>query len=383
MMRFLIINGNVITPEAIVYDASVLCEDGIIMDIIPVAKPEILADKIIDAQQNYISPGFIDMHVHGGGGADVMDGSVEAIMKVARTHKKCGMTSFVPTTLTSSVEKIKKAVLSVEEAIQSGTDGARVLGIHLEGPFISMEYKGAQNPEYLILPTIENYHKITCGNTNVLRVSMAPENEGALELAEFLTSKGILVSVAHSNADYQTMVKAAKHGFSHITHMFNGMGGMKSPDYYCKAGVIESALLLDEYSTEVIGDGKHMPPEMIRLLYKCKGKDNMTLTTDAIRAANMPEGEYELGGLPVLVAGGVATLSDRTSFAGSVATSDCILRNAIWSVGFNLVEAVNMVSLNVAKQIGWDNRIGSIEKGKWADIIVFNHNIEVLHVFTR
>jgi N-acetylglucosamine-6-phosphate deacetylase len=383
MMKTLIINGKVITPEVIVNNASVLCENGIIKDIIPVAKPEILADKIIDAQQNYISPGFIDMHVHGGGGADIMDGSVEAVIKVARTHKKYGMTSFVPTTLTSSVEKIKKAVLSVEEVMQSGCDGARVLGIHLEGPFLSMEYKGAQNPKYLIRPTIENYQNISGGSINVLRVSMAPEIEGAFELSEYLIDKGILLSVAHSKSDYQTMEKAAKHGFSHVTHMFNGMGGRESPEYYCRAGVVESALLLDDYKAEVICDGRHVPPEMIKLLYKCKGKDNMTLTTDAMRAADMPEGEYEIGGLSVLVTDGVAMLSDKTSFAGSVATVDRLVRNAVQNVGFDLVETINMVSLNVAKQIGWGNRIGSIEKGKWADIIIFNHNIDVIHVITK
>lgn len=125
------------------------------------------------------------------------------------------------------------------------------------------------------------------------------------------------MSVAHSDADFRIMEKAVKHGFSHVTHMFNGMGGIKKPDYYCMAGVIESSLLLDDYKTEIISDGKHMPPEMLKLLYKCKGKDKMTLTTDAIRATEMPEGEYELGGLPVLVVDGVAMLADRTSF------SDC------------------------------------------------------------
>jgi N-acetylglucosamine-6-phosphate deacetylase len=382
-MKTLIINGNVITPSKIINNASVLCDNGIIIDVILDAKPGILVDKIIDAQKNYISPGFIDMHVHGGGGADIMDGSVEAVIKVAQTHIKYGMTSFVPTTLTSSVEKIKKAVSSVEEAMKTGYSGARILGIHLEGPFLSKAYCGAQNPAYLLCPTIENYLNMTGRSKNILRVSMAPENEGALEFAEYLSQEGILVSVAHSDADFRMMEIALKHGFSHVSHIFNGMGGIKSPDYYCKAGVIESSLLLDEYKTEIISDGKHMPPEMLKLLYKCKGKDNMTLITDAIRAADMPEGEYELGGLTILVTDGVAMLSDRTSFAGSVATADRLVRNAVHNAGFNLVEAVNMVSINVAKQIGWDSRVGSIEKGKWSDLIVFNQNIDILHVITR
>lgn len=382
-MKTLIINGRVITPEGIIHNASVLSENGLITDLLNDANPQIPADKVVDACGNYISPGFIDAHVHGGGGCDIMDGTVESVIKVAQTHYKHGMTSFAPTTLTSSKQKIKIAVKAVEQAMRTDYEGARILGIHLEGPFISMAFKGAQNPEYLIAPTIENYLEITGGSNKIIKVSMAPELAGAMELAKYLREKGIVVSVAHSDAGFHEMKQALDSGFSHITHMFNGMSGIKSPDYYCRAGVIESGLLLDEYTAEIIGDGKHMPPEMIRLLYKCKGKDNMLFTTDAICAADMPEGNYQLGGLDVLVTDDVAMLADRTSFAGSVATADRLVRNAYKNIGLPLCEAVNMVSLNTARHLGLDDKLGSIEIGKIADIIIFDENINVVNVIRQ
>lgn len=380
-MKTLIMNGNIITSDKIIKNASVLCENRKIIDIIPISKPEILADNIIDAKGSYISPGFIDTHIHGGGGCDVMNGTLESLETIASCHSKYGLTSFLPTTLTSSKENIKKAVNVVNEAMKIGIKGAKILGVHLEGPFIGLPFKGAQNPKYLLSPTIENYIDITNGLDIVKRVSMAPEIEGAFTLSNYLSKKGILVSVCHSDADYKCMEKAKDNGFSHITHMYNGMSGVKSPDYYCSAGVIESGLLLDDYSCEIICDGKHQPPEMIKLLYKCKGMDKMMLTTDATSPTTMPEGEYSLGGLPILVTDGVAMLADRTSFAGSVATANILVRNAYKNCGIPLIEAVNMLSLNVAKSINIDKEIGSIEVGKRADIILFDDNLTIEKVF--
>lgn len=376
-MRTVIYNGKVILRQTLIPFGGVTIDDGIISSVFS-GEPDSLENcRLIDAEGLFISPGFIDTHIHGGGGADVMDGTAEAVLHIAKIHEKYGLTAFVPTTLTASAGKISKACAAVREAQSIQRSGSTILGIHLEGPFISMTYKGAQNPEFLLDPSIENYLAITGGGENVLRVSMAPERNGSFVLSRYLANKKILCSVAHSQAGYKIMREASDNGFSHITHMFNGMSGLTSPDYYCQAGVIESALELDAYSAEVICDGCHMPPEMIRLLIKCKNQDQVMLTSDATCPTDMPPGIYDLGGLPVLVSDGVAMLTDRSSFAGSVATADRLVRNAVHSVGLSMVSAVNMLSYNVAKSIGMEQKLGSLDVGFKADVLLFNENVDI------
>lgn len=377
MMRILIKNGKVILKDSIIDNGAVLVDNGRITDIIRSYETVPDTGDVIDAQGDYISPGFIDTHVHGAGGYDVMDGTNIALETIARTHLKHGMTSFLPTTLTNSKEKIQRAVRNVEEMMGKKYSGSKILGVHLEGPYFSMKYRGAQNPKYLAAPSPEHFNEITQGSEAIKRVSMAPELDGAMETSRYLKDQGICVSIAHSDADFKCVEEAAHNGFSHITHMYNGMSFISSPDYYCKTGVAEAGLLLDSLSAEIIADGKHMPPELIKLLYKCKGADHMLLTSDSTRPTDMPEGSYELGGLPVIVTDGVAMLADRSSFAGSVATTDRLVRVAYKQCGLKLYEAVKMVSLNHAKLIGMDRETGSIERGKVADIIIFDESINV------
>lgn len=380
-MRILIKNGNTILPDKILKNSAVLIENGRIKDILKDPDYEIETDETIDAQGNYISPGFIDTHVHGGGGYDVMDGTRESLETIAKTHLKYGMTSFLPTTLTNSKEKIQNAIKNVYQVMNSDYEGARILGVRLEGPYFSMKFKGAQNPAYLVNPSIEHYLELTQGFDIIKMVSMAPELDGAFEVGRYLAENGICVSVAHSDADFSCVEKAVQNGFSHITHMYNGMSYLNSPDYYCKTGVAEAGLLLDELSTEIIADGKHMPPELLKLVFKCKGCDKMLLVSDATKPTDMPEGNYELGGLDVIVTDGVAMLADRTSFAGSVATADRLVRVAYKQAGFRLQDAVKMASLNHARLVGMDNEIGSIMIGKRADILIFDDDINIKNVF--
>lgn len=376
-MKTVIYNGSVITTNDIVSNASILIEKDRIIDILNESVPRIDDAQYIDAKGSYISPGFIDTHVHGGGGSDIMDGTEEAVVKVAYTHLKYGMTSFVPTTLTSSEERLFKAIDAVDAVKNRDYVGSRILGVHLEGPYISHAYKGAQNPAYVQVPSNGHYKRYLNHSQSIVRISAAPELDGAMEMARDLKERGIVASVAHSDADFSCMEEAAKNGFSHITHMFNGMSSLKSPDYYCRGGVVEGGLLLDEFITEIIADGKHMPGEMLRLLYKCKGPERMILTTDAMRAADMPDGIYDLGGLEALVDDGVAMLSDRSSFAGSIATADRLVRTAYKLAKIPLATAVNMVSINPAKLIGADKELGSIDKGKIADILLFDDDINI------
>jgi len=386
-MTRLYAGGKVILEDGILENGSVLAVDGIIMEIYSDGAEELITDsdigafkidEVIDAKGLYISPGFIDTHIHGGGGYDVMDADSSGLAEIARIHRKHGCTAFLPTTLTASKEKIQAAVRSVYQLMNSADrQQARILGVHLEGPCFSAKFKGAQNPKYLANPSPELFNELDQGLNIIRRISMAPELEGAFETAKYFSSKGINISIAHSDADFCCVKEAVKHGFSHITHMYNGMSFISSPDYYCKAGVAEAGLLFDELTAEIIADGKHMPTEMLQLLYKCKGPDKMLLTTDATSPTNMPEGNYELGGLDVLVTDGVAMLADRTSFAGSVATCDRLVRFAYKECGFKLHEAVKMASLNHAKIIGEDSIIGSIKKGKRADIVLFDDDINI------
>ncbi|MCL2362676.1 MAG: N-acetylglucosamine-6-phosphate deacetylase [Defluviitaleaceae bacterium] len=377
-MTRLFTNGKVILEDKIIENGSVLEEDGLIKEIFT-DRIDIPADEMIDANGLYISPGFIDTHLHGGGGYDVMDADADGLVEIARIHRKHGCTAFLATTLTAPTEQIQAAIRNVHKVMNSDYNGARILGIHLEGPCFSMKFKGAQNPKYLALPSPELFDQFDQGLGIIRRISMAPELKGAFEAAKAYASKGVNISIAHSEADFACVKESVRHGFSHITHMYNGMSYLISPDYYCQAGVAEAGLLLDELTVEVIADGKHMPPEILQLIYKCKGPDRMLLTTDATRPTNMPEGKYDLSGLDVLVTDGVAMLTDHTSFAGSVATCDKLLRFAYKECGFKLHEAVKMASLNHAKIINMDHEIGSIKRGKRADIILFDDDIHVVY----
>ncbi len=376
-MAIIIYHANLIQRDKILENCGIVVEGKRIVHIFTGEYKPAFGDQLIDAEGRYLSPGFIDSHMHGGGGADVMDGTEEAVVHMSETHARHGLTSFLPTTLTASVPAIQKACATVCAVMKKSYRGATILGIHLEGPFISLKYKGAQNPAHIQKPSVDAYLEISNGGENVKRVSMAPELEGAFELGSYLSKKGILVSAAHTDADYNVMREALKYGFSHVTHCYNGMSGLQSPDYYCRAGTVESALELDGYAAEVIGDGKHMPPEMIRLLMKCKRPEQVMLTTDSTRPADMPEGEYELGGLPVLVTDGVAMLADRSAFAGSVATMDVLVRNAVKNVGIPLPKAVAMVSYNTALSLGIEKERGSLGEGMIADAVLFDDEIHV------
>lgn len=382
-MAEIIYNARLVTQNGIVPNSGIVAEDGRITRVFTGETAFSAGDRLYDGEGRYLAPGFIDTHIHGGGGADVMDGTEDAVVHIAEVHGRHGLTAFLPTTLTAPVSGIQRACTAVAGAMRRSYRGAAVLGAHLEGPFIAQKYRGAQNPAYVIAPTVEGYLDMSNGGENVRRVSMAPELPGAFELAAFLRERGVLVSAAHTDADYQVMREALRHGFSHVTHCYNAMSGVQSPDYYCRAGAVEAALELDDYSAEVICDGKHIPPEMIRLLVRNKRPDRVMLTTDSTSPADMPEGEYQLGGLPVLVTDGVAMLADRSAFAGSVATVDRLVRNAVKNVGIPLWDAVAMVTCNPALSIGEQEERGSLREGLVADAVLFDEDIQVSLVMRR
>jgi len=380
MDRILIFNARIITPHRLIDNGSILVEGGKIVHFgqgrLPVS--ECIA---VDAKGHYVSPGFIDIHTHGGGGYDFMDGTVEAYLGAAREHACHGTTAMVPTTLTSSLENLKETFEVYKHAKAVNDMGAAFLGLHLEGPYFSMEQRGAQDPKYIRNPKKEEYEKILSWSDDVIRWSAAPELEGALEFGRFLTERGILPSIGHSNAIYEEVIQAFEHGYTHVTHLYSAMSGVRRINAYRYAGVIESAFLIDEMTVEIIADGVHLPASLLKLIYKIKGPQNIALITDSMRAAGMPEGEYILGstkeGQRVIVEDGVAKLPDRTAFAGSVATADRLVRTMVQLAQVPLVEAVRMMTTTPARIMKVDDRKGAIAAGKDADLVIFDDDINV------
>jgi len=386
MSAIKIVNGDVITSQRIIKNGSVLIVDGKIAEVSE-GSIECSNATIIDARGKYISPGFIDIHIHGGGGHDFMDGNVEAFLKIAETHARYGTTAMVPTTLTSEKEGLFETLAIYEKAHAINRDGAQFLGMHLEGPYFAMSQRGAQDPRYIRNPDPEEYKEVIARSSVISRWSAAPELPGAIEFGQYLRANGILAAIAHTDAIYEEVVEAVESGYSLATHLYSGMSGVSRRNAFRYAGVIESAFIIDAMDVEVIADGIHLPAPLLKLIYKIKGPDRIALITDSMRGAGMPSGESVLGnintGLKVIIEDGVAKLPDRTAFAGSVATADRLVRNMINMADVPLVEAVRMMTLTPARIIGVDANKGSIAVGKDADVIIFDDNITIDSTFRQ
>lgn len=376
-----IINGRVITPHRILQSGVVEICDGRIsrVDAVPGAEQ---ADRVIDAGGHYVSPGFIELHSHGGGGHDFMDGTAEAILGAVEMHVRHGTTSILPTTLTCTNEELFEVFQAFKDAKTMNKKGARLLGLHLEGPYFAPSQAGAQDPRYIKTPEKEDYLDILSRTDDILRWSVAPELPGALELGDELRKRGILASIGHSDAEYEDVLLACEHGYSHVTHLYSGMNGVHRRNAYRFLGVVESSYLMDDLTVEIIADGHHLPAELIRLIYKIKGPEKIALITDSLRGAGMPDGESIAGSLKngqrIINEGGVAKLLDRTAFAGSIATSNRLLQTVVFKAGIPLLHAVNMASLTPARILGMGHEIGSLSCGKKADVVIFDDDIRVL-----
>lgn len=335
----------------------------------------------IDAQGKYISPGFIDIHVHGGGGHDFMDGTVEAFLKAAELHARYGTTSMLPTTLTSEVEELYITLDNYKKAKELNKSGSEFLGIHLEGPYFSVNQRGAQDPRYIRNPDPKEYKEILDHSVDIRRWSAAPELPGAIEFAHYVKSKGILVALAHTDATFDEALTGFENGYTLATHFYSCMRGVTRMNALRYAGTIEAGYLIDEMDVEVIADGIHCPPPLLKLIYKVKGADRTALITDSMRAAGMPEGESILGsrhnGLKVIVEDGVAKLPDRTSFAGSVATTDRLVRTMVKQADIPLADAIRMATATPARILNIDDSKGSLIQGKDADIVIFDDDIQI------
>jgi len=377
--KIILTNGNIITPYRFLKDYTAVVENKKIYGII--RSNDIVCsdgDRVIDVHGCNITPGFIDMHLHGGGGADVMEGTVEDFTGIAEFHMKHGTTAMVPTTNCAPLSRIFE-ILDVFRKAKRQKSGAKLLGIHLEGPFISPCQSGAMNADLIKLPSKEDIEKILSYKDIVLRVTAAPEMEGVPDLARRLREHGIMVSTGHSDAAYDDMLKALESGFTHITHFYSAMSTVKRVNAYRISGVIESAYLLDGYTVEVIADGHHLPADLLKLIYKSKGPEKTALVTDCIFAAGIPEGSRLMGssGKEIIVEGGVAKLLDRSAFAGSISTMDVLVKNMVRQADVPLIEAVKMASATPARLLGLGNKKGVLDKGMDADIVVMDPDFDV------
>jgi N-acetylglucosamine-6-phosphate deacetylase len=383
-MKTAIINGTVITPARTIENGGLIIKDGKITDVFE-GKFTGSADRIFNAEENYISPGFIDIHTHGGGGYDFMDGTPEAFIGAAKAHLMHGTTSIVPTTLSCSDEELFAAFKCFEAAKKTISGGPNLLGLHLEGPYFSTAQAGAQDPEHLKSPRKEHFQRILDASGDILRVSAAVELDGALELGDQLRERGILASIGHSDAFYPDVLKAFEHGYTHITHLYSGMSSLRRIGPYRHLGVVESAYLIDGFTVEIIADGKHLPPELLKLILRFKPQDKICLVTDSMRGAGLPDGEIvKLGSLDkgqdVILEDGVAMLMDRTAFAGSVCTADRCIRTMHKLVQIPIADAVSMMTVNPARIIGAKTK-GMLVPGMDADICIFDNEITIKSVF--
>lgn len=368
----LIKNCNIIYLDRI-EKGSILIEDGKIKEINPT---NFDSDNILDANGLYISPGFIDVHIHGAGGYDTMDGTVDALNTIAKTIVKHGTTSFTPTTMTVSTKAIQKSMRVIKQLKEEGTDGANVLGAHLEGPFVSPGAIGAQNPNYLLAPSISSYNEMVkdCEDA-IVSITLAPEVDGAKELIEYLSERGVICSLGHTKASYEQAMEAIKCGACHSTHLYNAM----TPLNHRAPGVV-GAIFDSDITTETISDGIHISYPSLRVAYKQKGTDKVLLVTDAMMACCMPDGEYSLGGQDVTVTNGAVRLKSG-SLAGSVLTLDKAVMNVYKNSNYPLNEIVKMASYNGAKHCKVDDHKGLIKEGYDADLILFDDDINIKKVF--
>ena len=369
-------NGRILRRGAVETGGELAFENG---RIVPVPANTAGAE-IWDAGGRYVAPGFVDIHTHGGGGSDFLDGTEEAFLAAARLHAQHGTTTLLPTA-TSGTPAETLAMLGVSErAAARCTDGADMPGLHLEGPYFSPEQCGAQDPALVRAPDPAEYETILAQSNRVLRWSAAPELPGSRAFAAALRAHGVLACIGHSNAEYDRVVEALEEGYTHITHLYSCMSTVHRRNAYRYAGIVESAYLLDGLTVEIIADGVHLPPPLLQMVYRFIGPERTALVTDSMRAAGMPDGESILGSLQngqrVLVEDGVAKLLDRSAFAGSVATMDRLVRNMRQLAGASLVDAVTMASATPARIVGLIDR-GTLEPGFRADIVLFDEDIHV------
>lgn len=381
-MKKQIINVKAVLPDGVREDCSVLFEDGIIVGAGNIRAPEA---QTVDGHGMLLMPGFIDIHCHGGAGFDFMDASPDEMSEIARFHLSHGTTTLVPTTMTDGWDAIGRALDRLGEFYGRNEDSV-LLGAHLEGPWLSPKQCGAQSPENMDEPSVSKLEEIVRNYPFVSRISAAPELKCGMEIGAAGQKKGLVMSMAHTDADFDTAIAASESGYSLMTHLYSGMSGVARKNAYRIAGAVEAGLYSDDLTVEMIADGKHLPLSLLKFVFKCKGPERICLVTDAMRACGLPEGALSVlgrkdGGVPVIVEDGVAKMTDKQSFAGSVATTDRLVRT-MCSAGIDVVAVSRMASSTPASVMRLRDR-GSIEAGKRADFVLLDDRLRVRAVIRK
>ncbi|MEM1484935.1 N-acetylglucosamine-6-phosphate deacetylase [Oscillospiraceae bacterium PP1C4] len=384
-LKTLIKNARIVGKDYI-FNGCILMKNGVIAQVCEAPQLLIQEDtQVIDAQGNYVCAGFIDIHTHGAGGSDYMDGTVHCMIEASKMHLRHGTTSIYPTTLTSTMEELFQTLDNFQQAKQAMRGECNLLGLHLEGPYFSMEQRGAQDPRYIKNPDENEYRRIVeYAGDSIARWSVAPELLGAIQMGDYLVKNNILPSIGHSNAEYSDVLHAYHHGYTHVTHLYSGMSTITRKGGFRHLGVIESAYAIEDLTVEIIADGCHLPPELLRMVYRFKGADKVCLVTDSMRCAGQATAKSIVGSLSngqeVLIEDGVAKLMDRSAFASSIATADRLVRVMYKEAKVDLCDCITMMTLTPAKVMNIDAQKGSIACGKDADIVIFDENIEVKKV---
>ncbi len=384
-MTIKIINGRIITDK-IDKDSALYIRDG---KILAITGEGIEADAVIDAKNAYVSPGFIDLHTHGAGGTDFMDGTPDDVRTALRTHAAYGTTAIMPTATTANPASFRKSIEDIGLVMkEKAEDLPEVLGAHLEGPYFSFEQAGAQAPEFITDPIKEEYEELLSQYKGIIaRWSFAPERKGAAEFCETLLKHDVIPSIAHTNATYDEIMPVYNAGCRLMTHFYSGMSLLTRKKGFRVLGAVETGYLLDDMYVETIVDGKHLPPELLRLIYKIKTSDYICMVTDSMRGAGV-EGATEMILGPIadqrmaVIEDGVAKMPDRINFAGSIATTDRLVRVMHKEAGVDIVNAVKMMTEIPAKVAG-AKHIGKLCEGYDADIVLFNDNIEIQKVLLK
>jgi len=381
MNDILIVNANIAAEKREPFFGWLYLKDGRIAalggaDETP--PPEAASAREVDGEGGWALPGFIDLHVHGGAGCDFMDADEASFEAITRFHACHGTTGMLATTLTAPKERLDAVLAAASRFMASTMPYARILGVHLEGPFVNIKWKGAQNPDYIVPPRLDWLDDWAARWPGLIRIqTLAPETEGALEYIKRLNELGIVPACGHTDAAWADIRAAAERGLRHAIHTFNAM----RPFHHREPGTVGAVLIDDRIMTEVIADGYHVHSAGVELLVRAKGPGKVILVTDAMAAAGMPDGEYELGGLSVVMRGGVARLRDTGNLAGSTLTMIDAFRFAVRKVGLSVSDASRMASLNPARQIGIDHETGSLAPGKRADVLLLDADLELRRVW--
>jgi N-acetylglucosamine-6-phosphate deacetylase len=376
-MSTVITAARLVTPLEWIESPVIVVEDGRIIDLQSRAAMEIPAGRLLDFPGLILAPGFIDIHIHGGAGRDAMEASESALAQIERQLVKHGVTAYLPTTVTASQERILKALDGLGKLIATANKNqgrAAPLGIHLEGPFISHAKRGVHPPQDLLPPSPEALERFWQASAGTIRMmTIAPELPGAVETIRYARNLGVHSSLGHSNATYQEAQSGISAGADHATHTFNAMRALDHRD----PGILGAVLENDELTADIIADGIHVHPSVLKLFLRAKGADRAILITDAISATGMPDGVYSLGGLEVQVSNGRCEYLDK--LAGSVLTLDRAIRNVMSFAGWQLQQAVKLATLNPAQRLGISDQRGLLAPGRRADLVVLTPEGEVVH----